>query len=153
MAHQFIQPELAIPFQSIRGVLDKYRQQHPDKIALYDLEQDRSINWGKLADNADQIARYLVSRGIQKGDRIGLLADESLDKMIIWMGIWRLGAVVCPLNVEINAGHINELLQSIGPKLTLWHTDLDGDALTDGIDGEVMRFDRWEDETLSLIHI
>ena len=118
-----------------------------DKIALYDLEQDRSINWGKLADNADQIARYLVSRGIQKGDRIGLLADESLDKMIIWMGIWRLGAVVCPLNVEINAGHINELLQSIGPKLTLWHTDLDGAALTDGIDGEVMRFDRWEDET------
>ena len=94
MAHQFTQPELAIPFSSIRGVLDKYRKQHPDKIALYDLEQERSISWGKLADNADQIARYLISRGIKKGDRIGLLSDESLDKMIIWMGIWRLGAVV-----------------------------------------------------------
>jgi acyl-coenzyme A synthetase/AMP-(fatty) acid ligase len=149
VAHQFIQPELAIPFLSIRGVLDKYRQQHPNKISLYDLEQDRSISWGKLADNADQIARYLVSRGIQKGDRVGLLADESLDKMIIWMGIWRLGAVVCPLNVEINSGHIKELLQSIEPKLTLWHTDLDGAALTDGVGGEVMRFDRWGDGTIT----
>ncbi len=146
MAHQFNQPELAIPFSSIRGILEKYRQQHPDKIALYDLEQNRSINWGKLADSADQIARHLVSRGIKKGDRIGLLADESLDKMIIWMGIWRLGAVVCPLNVEINAAHITELLQSIEPKLTLWHTNLDGDALTNGVGGDVMRFDRWVDE-------
>jgi len=145
VAHKFTQPELAIPFLSIRGVLDKYRQQHPDKIALYDHEQERSISWGKLADNADQIARYLISRGIKKGDRIGLLSDESLDKMIIWMGIWRLGAVVCPLNVEINAAHIKELLQSIGPKLTIWHTDLDGAALTEGVDGDVIRFDRWVD--------
>ena len=69
--------------------------------------------------------------------------------MIIWMGIWRLGAVVCPLNVEINSGHIKELLQSIEPKLTLWHTDLDGAALTDGVGGEVMRFDRWGDGTIT----
>jgi acyl-coenzyme A synthetase/AMP-(fatty) acid ligase len=85
----------------------------------------------------------LLSLGIKKGDRVGLLADESLDKMIVWMGIWRLGAVVCPLNVEINANHINELLQSISPKLTLWHTELDGPVLTKGIDGDVMRFGQW----------
>jgi len=153
VAHQFTQPELAIPFQSIRGVLDKYRNEQPEKIALYDLEQDRSISWGKLADTSEQIARYLISRGIKKGDRIGLLSDESLDKMIIWMGIWRLGAVVCPLNVEINASHIKELLQSIGPKLTLWHSDLDGSALTDGVAGDVMRFDNWQADSPSTTDI
>ena len=101
--HKFTQPKLDIPFQSIRNVLDKYRRDHPNKIALYDLEQNRSVTWGTLAHAAEQIARYLISIGIKKGDRIGLLSDENLDKMIIWMGIWRIGAVVCPLNVEINS--------------------------------------------------
>ena len=146
MVHQFNQPKLDIPFQSIRKVLEKYRRDHPNKIALYDLEQNRSITWGALADAAEQIARYLLSIGIKKGDRIGLLSDENLDKMVIWMGIWRMGAVVCPLNVEINSAHIKELLQSIGPNLTLWHKDLDGSAMTDGINGKTMRFDHWNED-------
>ena len=85
MAHHFSQPNLEIPFQSIRGVLDKYCLEQPDKIALYDLEKNRSISWRSLSENAELIAKYLVSIGIQKGDRIALLSDESLEKMIIWM--------------------------------------------------------------------
>ena len=143
--HQFTQPKLDIPFQSIRNVLDKYRRDHPNKIALYDLEQNRSVTWGTLAHAAEQIARYLISIGIKKGDRIGLLSDENIDKMVIWMGIWRIGAVVCPLNIEINSAHIKELLQSIEPNLTLCHKDLDGSAMTDGINGKTMRFDQWNE--------
>ena len=142
--YSFKQPALDIPFASIRSVLDTYRKRHPDKIALYDLDQDKSVTWGQLHEMANRIARWLEARGIRKGDRVGLLADESLDKMLIWMGIWRLGAVVCPLNVEINAAHIRELLQSIGPKLTLWHVDLDGPALTQGVSGDKLRFSRWD---------
>jgi acyl-coenzyme A synthetase/AMP-(fatty) acid ligase len=149
VAYQFKQPDLDIPFKSIRSVLNEYSTTQPEKIALYDLEQDRSISWEALAENVEAIARYLVSLGIKKGDRIGLLSDENLEKMIIWMSIWRVGAVVCPLNVEINASHINELLNSIGPKLTLWHTALNGNELTKGINGKVMRFESWNEEFLS----
>ena len=99
MAYQFKQPDLDIPFKSIRSVLNEYSRTQPEKIALYDLEQDRSISWEALAENVETIARYLVSIGIKKGDRIGLLSDENIEKMIIWMSIWRVGAVVCPLNV------------------------------------------------------
>ena len=141
--HKFVQPELDIPFQSIRSVLDTYRKRHPDKIALFDLDQDRGISWEQLAEWANRVACNLAARGIGKGDRVAVLSDEGLEKMIVWMGIWRLGAVICPLNVEINVNHINELLRSIGPKLTLWQEGLDGAALTDGVGGDVMRFDRW----------
>ncbi|MFT5438226.1 MAG: acyl-CoA synthetase (AMP-forming)/AMP-acid ligase II [Alphaproteobacteria bacterium] len=141
---KFAQPEMDIPFQSIRWVLDTYRNRHPDKIALFDLDQDRGISWDLLAEWANRVARYLAARGIGKGDRIGVLSDEGLEKMIIWMGIWRLGAVICPLNVEINASHISSLLKSIGPKLTLWQDGLDGASLTDGIGGDSLRFDRWD---------
>ncbi len=135
---------LAYPFQSIRAVLDTYRERHPHKIALYDLDQDKQATYAELHEAANRIARLLETLGIGKGDRVALLADECLEKLLIWMGIWRLGAVVCPLNIEINATHIQELLHTIEPKLTLWHRDVDGAALTKGIGGAVMRFDGWD---------
>jgi len=142
--HKFEQPPLEKPFQSIRSVLEDYKERHPDKTALYDLDQDKSISWHQLHHWANLVARYLESQGIKKGDHIGLLSDESIEKMIIWMGIWRLGAVVCPLNIEINVAHIQELLSSIEPKLTLWHTALDGPSLTDGVDCALIKFDDWQ---------
>jgi len=144
--HIFEQPPLTHPFQSIREVLNTYKDRHPDKIALFDLDQDKSISWGQLHDWANRVARYLESRGIKKSDRVGLLSDESIDRMIIWMGIWRLGAVVCPLNVEINVSHISSLLQSIEPEFVLCHTDLDMDALTAGLDCEKMVFSTCSDD-------
>jgi len=137
----FTQPEPEVPFRSIREVLELYRDRHPDKIALYDLDQDKAITWGGLHEMANRAARWLEARGVHKGDRIGLLSDEGLEKMILWMGIWRLGAVVCPLNVEINEAYIRELLKTIGPKITLYHDSLDGRALTEGAGGEALRFE------------
>lgn len=144
--HVFKQPPLALPFKSIRTVLDEYKAAHPDKIALYDLDQDKSISWGQLHDWANRVAVWLESQGIRKGDRVGLLSDESLDRMIIWMGIWRLGAVVCPLNVEINVSHISALLHSIEPKMVITHSDLDQEALTKGLDCKRVTFDHWQDD-------
>ena len=93
---KFDQPPLTTPFQSIKDILSTYNSRHPEKIALYDLDNEKSISWGQLKDWANRVAKYLESLGIKKGNRIGLLSDEGIEKMIIWMGIWRLGAVVCP---------------------------------------------------------
>ncbi len=147
--HTFIQPPLTDPFQSIKQILDRYKSIHPDKLALFDLDQNKGITWAGLHDWANRVARYLESLGVKKGDRIGLLSDESLDRMIIWMGIWRLGAVVCPLNVEINASHISSLLQSIQPKLILCHTELDLSALTAGVDCKKITFSQWSENHTS----
>jgi len=135
--------DLAYPFLSIRAVLDNWRERHPDKTALYNLDQEKSASYAQLHEAANRVARLLESLGVKKGDKVGLLADECLEKLLIWMGIWRLGAVVCPLNVEINASHIQELLQTIGPKITLWHKDVDGIAMTEGVCGTILRFDEW----------
>ncbi|MEE8333599.1 MAG: class I adenylate-forming enzyme family protein [Alphaproteobacteria bacterium] len=139
----FTQPPLDLPFRSIRAVLAGWREAHPDKIAIFDLEQDKPVTWAELDEWANRVACLLHGMGLRKGDRVGLLSDEGVEKMIIWMGIWRLGAVVCPLNVEINAAHIQDLLRSIGPKLVLWNDELDGPDLTKGLDCPVLRFDQW----------
>lgn len=140
------QPELALPFQSVRALLRTYNERHPDKTAIVDLDQDQSITFGRLYEEAERIAGFLAGRGLKKGDKVAVLSDESLEKLILWMGIWRFGAVVCPLNVEMNAAHLTEILTNIEPALTLWHVELDGPTLTEGVGGEILRFDSWSPE-------
>lgn len=140
------QPELALPFEATRTLLDRWRRRDPGKTAIVDLDADcLRITWGEVADQADRIAQFLADRGIGRGDKIALLADENLEKLLIWAAVWRLGAVVCPLNVELNEIHIAELLEQIGPSLILCHTDLDSSRLVGRGDTPVLRFRSWKD--------
>lgn len=134
----------ALEFDSTFSLLKKYSDRHPDKTAIVDLEQNKSITFGELFDEANRIAHFLKDRGVGKGDKVAVLSDENLEKLIIWMGIWRYGAVVCPLNVEMNQTHLREILENIDPKLTLCHDGLDAASLTADIPGETMIFSRWK---------
>ena len=139
------QPELALPFESTRALLSKWRDRDSEKTAIVDLDQDgKSITWGELATEADRVAAFLKDRGVKPGDKVALLSGENVEKLIIWMGIWRYGAAVCPLNVEMNEVHLVEILEGIEPALTLWHTDLDGPAMTAGLKTPALRFAGWE---------
>ena len=140
------QPELSLPFRSVRSLLDEWRRRDADKPAIVDLDQEgRSISWGDLAIEADRVARFLADRGVKPGDKVALLSDETIEKLILWVGIWRYGAAVCPLNVEMNEAHLAEILQSIAPSLVLWHDELDGEKLMRSLDAPAMRFSRLDD--------
>jgi acyl-coenzyme A synthetase/AMP-(fatty) acid ligase len=136
--------DYSIPLQTVGVLLKKYRDRDPDKTALVDLDQDKSITFGQLHEEANRIARCLAHMGIGKGDRVAVLSDERLEKLLIWMGIWRLGATIMPLNVEMNIAYIPEILSNLGPKLVLWHEDMDVGRMTEGVDCDTVKFTSWE---------
>ena len=131
---------LALPFRPVADVLAGYAARDPEKLAIVDIDQDRSINYGDLDRIVTDIAADLKRRGIGKGDRIVLLSDEVLEKLLIWLGAWRIGAVVCPLNIELNSEHVSSLTAIIKPKLILVHQTLDVAALTAGATAPACRF-------------
>ena len=135
--------DYAIPFQSVRTLLAKYRDRDPDKTALYDLTQEKGIGFGELHEAANRIANWLVARGIRKGDRIALLSEERLEKLILWMGIWRAGAVCCPTNVEMNIAYVAEILSHLDCKLALYDAELDIAKMTKGVDIDTVKFASW----------
>ena len=94
---------LGIPYRPIAELLAHYRERDPGKTAIVDLDQAAQITFGELDRVATDIAAFLKRHGVRKGSRVLLLSDENLEKLLLWFGIWRLGAVVCPLNIEINA--------------------------------------------------
>ena len=58
-----------------------------------------------------------------------LLSDENLEKLLIWLGVWRIGAVVCPINIEINQKHMAEVAAALQPALILYHKEIDVAAM------------------------
>jgi len=132
-----------IPYRPIADLFAYYRDRDPAKTAIVDLESGCAITFGQLDQVTTDIAAMLKRRGVAKGSRVLLLSDENLEKLLLWFGIWRLGAVVCPLNIEINAKVLADLAPVVDPVLVLWHKDLDIDALVGNCAAPRIRFGAW----------
>ena len=135
--------EYSVPFAHVGDLFEKYKERDADKIALVDVTQDKSITFGQLHAWSNMIANWLVSKGINKGDRVALLTEERLEKLILWMGIWRAGAVCCPTNVEMNISYVSEILRNLDCKLAIYDSDLDIDKMTNGVVIESIGFTHW----------
>jgi acyl-CoA synthetase (AMP-forming)/AMP-acid ligase II len=145
MADVFGKHAPKIPYQPIADLLAQYARRDAEKLAIVDLDQESSISFGALERAVTDIAAALRQRGVRKGSRVLLLADETLEKLLVWLACWRLGAVVAPLNIELNAKFIAELATAIDPALTLVHRELDGEALLAG--KPFVRFGRYTQNT------
>jgi acyl-coenzyme A synthetase/AMP-(fatty) acid ligase len=121
-----------IPYQPVADLLAQYRERDPAKLAIVDLDQETSIGFGALECAVTDVAAALKRAGVGTGARVLVLSDETLEKLLIWLACWRLGAVVSPLNIELNAPLIADLARSVAPELTLVHKELDGNALLAG---------------------
>jgi acyl-CoA synthetase (AMP-forming)/AMP-acid ligase II len=132
MADVFGQHQPKIPYQTIGDLLAQYRRRDPAKSAIVDLDQETSITYGALESAVTDIAAALKQRGVGHGSRVLLLADEVLEKLLIWLAVWRLGGVVAVLNVELNAKLIADLAAVVDPVLALVHKELDGSTLLAG---------------------
>ncbi len=146
MADAFGNHQLGIPYRPIAELFARYKERDPGKTAIVDLDEASSISFGELDRVTTDIAAFLKSKGIAKGSRVLLLSDECLEKLLIWFGIWRLGAVVCPLNIELNEKLMVELTRAVDPALILCHKDLDMKALVGDHPAPRMRFGRWSAE-------
>ncbi len=140
MSDPFGGQQLAIPFSPVADLLAAYRARDAKRLALVDIDQDVALNFAELEARVTDIAAHLKARGLAKASRIVLLSDECIEKLLIWFAAWRIGAVICPLNIELNAQHISTLTAAIAPALILIHKDLDAATLAKGARAPVLRF-------------
>ena len=143
MAGIFGDHQLGIPYQPVAELLAKYRARDPGKTAIVDLDQATQISFGELDQVATDIAAGLKRQGIRKGSKVLLLSDENLEKLLIWLGAWRLGAVICPFNAEINERQIAALTATLNPALIIYHKDIDVAAMVGDADAPRLRFGAW----------
>lgn len=68
----------------------------PAKIAIYDGE--RSVSWGELGRRVNRIANRLIAVGIEPGDMVAGLSENSADYAMLYLGVLAAGACMVPLS-------------------------------------------------------
>ena len=137
--------DLAIPFSTIADLLARHASEHPRKTAIVDLDGGKEIDFAGLREAVDRIAAWLESTGVGRGDKVVVLADERIEKLLVFLAVWRIGAIACPFHVEMSVEHLRAIVTYIDPQLVLWHADLDGDEIVGGLGYPSVRFSSWPD--------
>jgi acyl-coenzyme A synthetase/AMP-(fatty) acid ligase len=135
--------QLGIPYEPVADLLARYAARDAGKTAIVDVDTGAAITFGELDRLTIDIGAFLKSRGIRKGSRVLLLSDENLEKLLIWLGVWRLGAVICPFNTEINEKQMVSLAAALDPALVVYHKDIDVAAMVGASPAPRIRFGEW----------
>ncbi len=77
-------------------ILDRSAEQFPDHDAFRC--DGKSIAYAELARRANGLAYWLIEHGVQRGDRVGIYLNKSLETAIAVYGIWKAGAAYVPLD-------------------------------------------------------
>ena len=66
----------------------------------------REITWGVFDEKANRVANMLLSRGVSRGQKVGILLMNCLEWLPIYFGILKTGAVAVPLNFRYSSEEI-----------------------------------------------
>ncbi len=105
----------------------------------YQTQQGWGITYGELDRAADEAAAGLAAGGIGERDAVALVLESTIDYVVLFLALARLGAVTSGINPKLTAREINACLDVFEPELVIV-----GDRLSDTVDG-----DRFACETLT----
>ncbi len=71
----------------------------------------REITWHVFNEKANRVANLLLSRGIQRGDKVAILMMNCLEWLPIYFGILKTGALAVPMNFRFDEQEIKYCLE------------------------------------------
>ena len=85
--------------------------------AFAHLPDGRTISYGDVLAQSAQYANALVALGVQPGDRVAVQIEKSIEKVMLYLGCVRTGAVFLPLNTAYTAAEVEYFLTDAEPRL------------------------------------
>jgi long-chain acyl-CoA synthetase len=86
----------------------------PNKVAL--IGSEHSLTYAELNARANRVANALKSLGVLAGDRVALMAYNSLEGLEVAAGLAKLGAIQVPINYRLREREVAYVLNDSGAK-------------------------------------
>jgi amino acid adenylation domain-containing protein len=87
---------------------------YPENIAVSD-QEGNSLSYRELNERANQLAHQLISLGIAKHSRVGVLLDKNVELVVTLIAILKTGAAYIPLDPAYPAARIRSILNDAEP--------------------------------------
>jgi acyl-CoA synthetase (AMP-forming)/AMP-acid ligase II len=93
---------------------------HPDKEAFVDIHQNKRLTYSQFNSGANRTANALLSIGVTKGDRVGILLMNSAEYMELFFAIAKIVAVCVPLNIRLVADELSYIIKDSGTQTLVY---------------------------------
>ncbi len=94
--------------QALGDLLRRSARRHGDRLAVSDDRLGRT--YAELDADANRVANALLARGVRQGDRIALLARNSVEYVQAVFGVARTGAILVPVNFMLGPDEVRFVL-------------------------------------------
>ena len=92
---------------------------HPDREALVVRHQNARLSYRQLWDETTLVARALLARGIQPGDRVGIWASNRYEWVVLQYATARAGVILVNINPAYLAGEVEYVLKQSGVRVLI----------------------------------
>ncbi|OLP64678.1 Polyketide synthase PksJ [Bacillus pumilus] len=122
--------QLAV-FQQYRGttsrneptVIDLFEEQVERTPAAIAVEfGDTTVTYEQLNKKVNQLAHYLQQKGVKQEQRVGILAEHSIEMVVACLAILKAGGAYVPIDPEYPQERIEYLLEDSGVQWLLTHS-------------------------------
>lgn len=104
--------------ETLLDMFGQWVERRPDAVALTDPAnladltgaEPRALTWSQLAEQIENTAAALLAHNIRQGDVVAVLLPNSVDLVVTYLALWRLGAVATPMPVSYRRHEISTII-------------------------------------------
>ena len=93
-----------------RDRVKTWREANLVEAASHDAPYRREITWREFDQRANRFANLLLSRGVKRGTKVGILMINCLEYLPIYFGILKAGCLAVPMNYRYTSEEIQYCL-------------------------------------------
>ncbi|MCM2562811.1 acyl--CoA ligase [Lutimaribacter sp. EGI FJ00015] len=103
------------PRETVNDMIRASARRNPARLAV--VCGDTTRTWAQFDARANQVANALIALGVGKGDRVAMLAPNSVEYAEVFVGTLRAGAVITPLSTLAAGEALEKMLLDCGAKV------------------------------------
>ncbi|MEQ8716744.1 MAG: long-chain-fatty-acid--CoA ligase [Acidimicrobiales bacterium] len=95
----------------------KWARQTPDNEAIIDATTGTRVTFAQLDEHVRRLANGLMALGLERGDRVGILSQNSVEYAALYFAAGRCGLITQPLNWRLSAPELARIINGAEPKV------------------------------------
>src|SRR5205809_5988249 len=121
---------------NLADLLSRSAAEHPDRVAIK--LDDSELSYAALAETAARVAGVLRAKGVQPGDRVGIMLPNVAYFPVCYFGALRAGAAVIPMNMLLKEREVAFYMADSGARLLFAWPEFADAARAGARDSEVV---------------
>lgn len=102
---------------TLPGMLERHAEERPDKTAV--IYHHIKITYRELNRLVNKLASSLVSSGLNKGDRVGVMLPRTPELLITFLAVAKARGIAAPINFEMPVESVRDVINNITPDFVI----------------------------------